>query len=382
MGEDRKIGILTFHKSINYGSVLQAWALQKMISLLGYQSEIIDYEPKEYYKIYGTKVLASVDFKRKVKTLLKFRKKEKLQFDKFDEFRNNELKLSKQKYNYNLQMDYLNEKYDMLITGSDQIWNINLLDCDPIFFLPFNFKGKKIAYACSINNGNVNERYTSEWLKQWINDYDFISIREKSGVDKIKSFLENDKKIYNALDPTLLLSKNDFISLVGKPLRKEKYIFLYNMWTKNEAIQAARILSEKLNLPVYTILNQIDLIRVSKCNMNHINVDIKNIGPKDFLNYIYYSSYTITDSFHGTAFSIIFNKEFFTLNSHLDKTTYKNDERLENILNHDMLRERFVTLDEIKSYNLNKKIDYEVINKYRMSLAEKSIHLLKSAIEG
>lgn len=380
--KNTRIGILTFHKAINYGSVLQAWALQQTLKTNEYDSEIIDYEPKELKHLYETRLKDAKGFKRKLKRFLSLKRKVFLQREKFQCFRKEDLYLSKERYTYNSDFGSIADKYDVIITGSDQVWNTNIEDCDPVFFLPFPFKGKKIAYACSVNEGRVNERFPEKWLNKWLQQYNFISVREQSGVEKVSSFLDNNMKIYNALDPTLLLDKEMYNSLIGEKIKQEHYIFLYNMWTKMEGIQAARKISEKLGLPVYTLTNQMDMIRIIKYSSNGVKVDLQHTGPKDFLNYIYYSDFVITDSFHGTAFSIIFNKEFLTLNAHTDNGKYKNDERLKNILSHESLSERFVKIGDIDSFDLRKKIDYKIVNEYRENLKSQSLCLLFDAIEG
>lgn len=139
-----KIGILTFHKAINYGSVLQAWALQNTLKMNGYDSEIIDYEPKELRHLYETSLKDAKGFKRKLKRILSFKRKVSMQRDKFLCFRKENLHLSKEMYFYDSDFRGIADKYDVIITGSDQVWNTNIVDCDPIFFLPFPFKVKRL----------------------------------------------------------------------------------------------------------------------------------------------------------------------------------------------------------------------------------------------
>lgn len=377
-----KIGVLTFHKPINYGSILQAWALQNVLKNNGYYSEIIDYEPKELKHLYETSIKDARGFKRRVKRILSFRKSADMQRKKFDDFKRKNLAISNREYYFDSDFSSISDKYDILVTGSDQVWNTNILDCDPVFFLPFPFKGRKIAYACSVNDGCVNERFKEDWLKKWLSQYNFISIREKSGVNKVDKFLNNTKKIYNTLDPTLLLDGSIYKQLITNRNIQGRYIFLYNMWTKKEGLKAAKFISKKLNLPVYTLTNQMDLVRISKYAINGIKVDLTHTGPADFLNYIYHAEYVLTDSFHGTAFSIIFNKQFFSLNSHIDKETYKNDERLMSILSHELLKDRFIKLEDLYSFNFRNQIDYRKVNQYIDDLKSQSLELLLRAIEG
>lgn len=377
-----KIGIITFHKPINYGSILQAWALQKVFQNNGYYSEIIDYEPQELKHLYETSIKDARGFKRIVKRMFLFRRTVDLQRKRFDDFKKNNLSISESQFYYDSDFSGISNAYDILVSGSDQVWNTNIMDCDPVFFLPFPFAGKKIAYACSVNEGCANDRFKEDWLRKWLNQYSFISIRETSGVDKVDSFLKNTKKIYNTLDPTLLLDEHTYRSLMGDRIVDEKYIFLYNMWTKTEGLKAAKLISKKLGLPVYTLTNQMDLIRISKYIINGIKVDLTHIGPKDFLNFIYHAKFVLTDSFHGTAFSIIFNKQFLSLNSHVDKVTYKNDERLISILSHESLKERFIKIEDIYGFDLSKQIDYKKVNQYIDSVKIQSLEWLIGAIEG
>ncbi len=373
-------GILTFHRSINYGSVLQAWALQHVLRNNGIESLVIDYEPEKYKLLYESNAINALGFKSKVKKLLEFKRSTRKQHVYFDEFRNNRLRLTKEKYYYDTaHKDY--KKFNNIITGSDQIWNTSISDCDPIFFLPFDFKGHKIAYACSVNSGVPNQRFPKEWLIKWINDYSSISIREDSGVQKI-SYLTGRKDIVKLLDPTLLLKPDDYSELIGEKIHKEKYIFMYNMWTRTEGLQLAKKVSERLNLPVYTITNQMDLIRVFKNTQHRIKTDMKHTSPEDFVTYIFYADYVITDSFHGTAFSIIFNRPFITINSRLETGEYKNDERLNSALNMFGLQERFVKLKEINEFDLQKRIDFETVNKTKEQLSSMAISWLINALNG
>ena len=375
-----KIGILTFHKSINYGSVLQAWALQQVLIDNNMESVIIDYEPEKYKILYESNVISAIGLKTKMKKLLEFKCNTKKQHTYFEQFRNNKLILSSKKY-YSKTPYEKYGKFDVLITGSDQIWNTNIIDCDPVFFLPFKFRGKKIAYACSVNSGTANRRYPKEWLSKWIKNYNSVSIREDSGVEKVSS-LTGREDIIKLPDPTLLLESDTYFNLIGERIHKEKYIFMYNMWTKTEGLKLAKKVSRRLKLPVYTITNQMDLIRVFRNSQHSIKTDMKHTGPGDFVTYIYYADYVITDSFHGTAFSIIFNKPFITINSRLENGDYKNDERLNSVLTTFNLQERFVKLKDIDGFDLHKRIDFETVNDKRKQLSSQAVDWLYGNING
>ena len=247
------IGLLTFHKSINYGSVLQAWALTKTISKK-YSVEVIDYKPNKYDYLYG--LYRPWNTMNNIKYNLKripLRKEIKNQAYLFERFREKQLSLSPIEYN-SKNADKIGNFYDVIVVGSDQVWNLRAKDCDLVFFLPFSFAGRKVSYACSINDTDYTEERCSDELRKQLCSFDFISIREKSGSEKLQNYIFNKKKVYTLLDPTLLCDKEDYKSLVTDRIVKENYVFLYNVWTSEAGIQAAKYISEILHMPVYTIM--------------------------------------------------------------------------------------------------------------------------------
>lgn len=370
-----KIGILTFHKSINYGSVLQSWALSRIISKR-FNVEIIDYEPQNYDFLYATyrpwRSWNNIKYNLKrvpLSTALKN------QSQLFKLFRDKHLPLSKEKYDYSNGCD-IKEKFDGIVVGSDQVWNIRAKDCDPIFFLPFDYSGKKISYACSINDTDYTERNQPSNLVSEILDFDFISIREESGKEKVEKFISNQKKVHTLLDPTLLCNSGEYDSLLNDRIVEGNYIFLYNVWTSETGIKAAKYLSEKLNMPVYTIMTASNIKEINILQKKGILVDTVRTSPSDFLNFFKYSSYVVTESFHGTAFSIIFEKPFVCVSNRT------NDERLNNILMLVGLQDRYMKLDELREFDLKREIDYEIVIEKKQKRAEECIELLYKAIGG
>ncbi len=373
----KKVGILTFHKSINYGSVLQCWALQKTIEKLGYKVEIIDYEPKIYKNLYG---LFNNKWKHNLNVLpvVAFRF---FQDKAFSNFRNKELNLSEYKYFYDSDYSRFNE-YDAIVCGSDQIWNLNAVDCDDIFFLPFHIHGRKLAYAVSINNTNFSETRANEHLRDDIIDFNFISEREKSGAQKISSFIDNKKKIYSCLDPTLLHTRSDFEIITSKRFIKQPYIFLYNVWSGTDGFDSALKLSERLHLPIYTGFMGRTFSSVYRIEKMGIKVELLHTSPSDFLSLIKHADWVVTDSFHGTAFSLIFEKNFISINKLDQNGNPCNDERISNILQSIGLSDHFITVKEVNNFNFKNKIDYKAVTDKRMELANISIDMLCNAIEG
>lgn len=373
----KKIGILTFHKSINYGSVLQAWALSKVLD--DYEVYIIDYEPDVYKKNYAA-FAVSKGIKYNINRLLNYIPI-KRQIRLFSEFRKRYLNCTAQYSSKNLTSEILN-KYDAIITGSDQIWNVHAEDSDDAFFVPFKIKGKKIAYACSINTTDFSETRCNDKLMEYILDYDFISIREKSGADKVSRFIGNQKKIYTMLDPTLLNTKEAFNEITSKRIVQRPYIFLYNVWSGFSAVEAAQKISNLIGLPVYTAMMDSRIKQIMKIEKTGITVETKYTSPEDFLSLIKYSDLVITESFHGTAFSLIFEKKFVCINSRNDSGNLKNDERIINILNIVGLEERYISIEDISKFDFDKNINYKMVTQKRMEEAAICKSLLIGAIEG
>ena len=371
----KNIGLLTFHKSINYGSVLQAWALTKTISKK-YNVEVIDYKPNQYeylYNLYRSWNTIN-NFKYNLKRI-PLRQAIKNQSYLFKKFREEQLPLSEIEYN-SANADKVADYYNAIVVGSDQVWNLRAKDCDSVFFLPFSLKGKKVSYACSINDTDYTEERCSDDLRMQICDFDFISVREKSGSEKLQNYIFNKKKVYTLLDPTLLCVKEEFESLLSDRIIKENYIFLYNVWTSEAGIQAAKYISEKFNIPVYTIMTASNIKEIKFLEKNGIIVEKVKTSPSDFLNYFRYASYVVTESFHGTAFSLIFERPFVCVS----KRT--NDERLVNILELVDLKNRYIKLCDLAEFDLTSPIDYVLVNKKRLSKANDCIETLYKAIEG
>lgn len=371
----KNIGLLTFHKSINYGSVLQAWALTKTISKK-YNVEVIDYKPNQYeylYNLYRSWNTIN-NFKYNLKRI-PLRKAIKNQSYLFKKFREEQLPLSQIEYN-SANANKVADYYNAIVVGSDQVWNLRAKDCDSVFFLPFSFNGKKVSYACSINDTDYTEERCSDALKNQICNFDFISVREKSGSEKLQNYILNKKKVYTLLDPTLLCDKEEFESLLSDRIIKENYIFLYNVWTSEAGIQAAKYISEKFNMPVYTIMTASNIKEIKLLEKKGINVEKVKTSPSDFLNYFRYASYVVTESFHGTAFSLIFERPFVCVS----KRT--NDERLVNILELVDLKDRYIKPNNLTEFDFTSQIDYVRVNEKRRSKANDCIEALYQAIEG
>lgn len=292
-----QIGILTFHKANNLGAVLQAYALQTALNKkLKLNSEIIDYDNGGFSE-YKKNLLKNIYYF--VKSI------------GFNSFRKNRLVLSQRRYNGN-NISEANNIYSSIITGSDQVWNLSCSKNDFNYFLKFgNDKLKKIAYAASVGN----YKYNAEELKtieQELKKFYKISIREKN---TLKIF-ENMKLDISVMpDPVFLLKKDDWLRITPKKLYKKKYIFVYLIQEDVNVMKAAEEYAKKNNCKIISNKKSIEFIL--------------NNSPEKFLSWIYYSEAVFTNSFHGTAFSLIFEKK---LGADVVLKDGKTNNRIDNIL--------------------------------------------------
>lgn len=347
-----KIGILTFHFAHNFGAMLQAYALQEYLKKLGHEVEIINYQPqylKKIYKFESYDRFKSMSVLNKIRFLLTepiaiYRKY--LRYRKFQNFMFNNLNIS---HEIETEDDITN--YDYIFFGSDQIWNPRITNnkFDPIYTGQFSSEASFIAYAPSMETTSLTEEEKNEYTKI-LKKFKCISVREKS----LQKLLENLtlQKVELVCDPTFLLSQESWNKLSGKtPIEGGKYILVYQTRYSKKAIKIAKEIAKK---------KKCKIIQLRACfYWQYINGLKQIVSPVDFLNYIKFAEFVVTTSFHGTAFSIIFRKNFFTVA--LDDN--KND-RSRSLLSTLDLSNRLIS-DKIPDSNI---ISYEntdnILNQY------------------
>ena len=375
----KDIGILTFHKSNNYGSVLQAYALQQAIEDIGYSAEIIDYEPHNYDYLYALfrRIRTVDDVRYNIGNLQYFRVIRRLQKE-FSLFRVNFMKLTRESYKYGMNLEKINNQFENLVCGSDQIWNPKSKDSDDNYFFPFQHKAKKISYAVSLNDGSLQEKKNAEKYKIYLLDFDAISVREKDAQIELEKFL--NKKVHVCLDPTLLHFSKKYDQICSEKFISEHYIFFYSIGYSYAAVEAVEKLIERTGLKAYVLYTGRGVKRVLRKYKN-IKLVEKNVSPCDFLSLIKYADYVVTDSFHGTAFSIIYHKKFFSIGKTDENNRIVRDSRVCNILEQLQLEERFISAKESETIDLATEIDYTEVDRKRRGLREDSIQYLISALE-
>lgn len=368
-----KIGILTFHNAHNYGAVLQAYALKEKIRQLGHQAEIINYCNPLIEKQYSKKLKSTISWRdlrhprllfRKIKVTSELGYRQKAWEEKciaFETFMRQYL-LEEEKNKIESQdLDKLD--YDSLIVGSDQIWESKLTGgLDLVYLLGFPYSGGKIAYAASRAGKNIPEEEQAV-MAEYLNQFDFLSVREEPLRKVLEELLHKD--ILTTLDPTLLLKGQDYVPIMTqKALVPETYLFVYFV-AEDEALMK---LAEDIAKQQQLTLIELHYFLQRKYKNHH---QLANIGPEEFLWYIQNAKLVLTNSFHGTVFSLLFHKEFYCV--------CKKNMRIASLLH--MLGLEHRQIYEISEITENQNINYERVDVLLEEQRRQSLLFLKKAIE-
>lgn len=312
-----KIGILTFHNAMNYGAILQCYALQSYLEA-NYVADvsIINYTPEYFKKVFydPMKPLSAYGVKGKIRACAKLvlRYKEmkymSIKHRKLSKFVNENLHISAPI----VELDECN--YDVFVAGSDQIWNLELLGNDKTYFLDLVKKGKRVSYAASFKVSDVDD-YAKSIYEKYLPMFDAISVRETN----LKEYLAENIGINAScvIDPTLLVENNLWKSLQEESaLIKDRYILLYHVNKPVNLVKEAFVYAKQNNMKVVSLnpLRGVD---------DYIDYSMASIP--EFLNLIANAEAVFTTSFHGMAFSINYQRNFYF---EVPENSYNNNERL------------------------------------------------------
>jgi hypothetical protein len=297
----KKVGIITIHSVYNYGAMLQAYALSKYIKSINYDSEVIDYRPYALCRAYDFYWKDLLLDPRNALGALKQSITKRKQFIKFKDFLKKDIPKSLTRYSH--FDDLKNHDYDILVTGSDQIWNPYITSEDENFLLSFdNSNAKKIAYSSSFGVSNIPNHW-AEKVKVALSKFNQLGVREESGVKIIKGLLER-KNVNLVLDPVFLISTENWRKLASNSLTpKIKYLLVYSLEVNERIMSYAISLAKEKELTIVTI-------HPFKGDYDFADICINSAGPKEFISLIDNAEFVITNSFHGTVFSILLNKKF------------------------------------------------------------------------
>lgn len=344
-----KIGILTFHKTDNYGAMLQAYALSYYLRNLGYTVYFIDYCPAYVYEKRFMKRKISGRIKGYIKNII-FSKLRRKKYENFSEF-----------IDSYIQTISLSEvpNLDMVIIGSDQVWNTQLTDYDS-YYMGKGLNCKKIvAYAVSCGNLSEIDSKTCLLYKACLSKLACVSVREQSAKMTLDKLL--DKSCQQTLDPTLLVDNIAFRAINKKP-ENSNYILVYDAANRN-ILNFAENIARRMGKSVVAMSCDIAMRNRSKL--------IQDASVEEFLGYIANADLIISTSFHGCALSLSYEKDFYCIN------TGEIASRSAELLNLLGLSERFIDLFTDVTIT---HIDYKKVNMKLNKMREESENFLSNCI--
>lgn len=355
-----KIGIITFQETNNYGAVLQNYALQQTIIKMGVDVETIDYHSRyisKPYKLIHLRNKGLLNYLFGVAGYICYLPRTK------------KVKKFRQMIKYSPCVDantigMLNDRYDKFIAGSDQVWNYKLTGMDTNYMLDFvRDKEKCNGYAASLGLQEIPKEQIYEY-KRCLEDFKCISVREKTASNILSNIL--NREIFVASDPCVLLRKQEWEKVI-KPVKIDRpYILVYQLGVSADVVSLAKRIASEQKMKIVFIPFPVGKLTKGKWDIS--------AGPMELISYIHDAAYVITDSFHGTLFSILFNKQFFTK---IAGTHASVGARIFDLLDSYKLTDRIVG----KDVDSGVKINYNEINRILDKNRDLSFNILRNIVE-
>ena len=308
-----KVRILTFHRAHNYGAFLQCYALKTYLEQSGHSVDVLDYWPDGHnnaYKIFDSYRFRKASFLQKIKILISFIfsfRRKSIRAAKTKKIQKDFLKLSDNP-KYRTGMDLSDIEYDLLIYGSDQIWWNSTLPGYKGYdwaywgdFVPENTK--KISYAASMGIIDLTDEDKTEIAGHLLN-FEKVSVRESTLKTALECFV--DTPVSLVCDPVFLLDKESWLNASRSYTLPDRYVLLFNLMHSPDAKIVAETVSRKLSCPVVEVTSMVMPWRFGRYL-------IQKADAFEFINIISNATFVVTSSFHGTAFSVIFEKQFLAL---------------------------------------------------------------------
>lgn len=347
-----KIKTITCHNVFNYGASLQAHALMHYLTTLGHDVEVIDYMPSYIRKNLGLFAIGP-KYKSNPFIALAFfcyvvpiRMMQYKARRKYKDFLTNFLHLTK-RYNSYEELKNCPPQADVYFCGSDQIWNTNINNgLDPAFYLDFAPKTSvRASYAASFSISEIPKEHCA-FVGSMLKKMDFISVREKTGIQILNHFGINYGE--NVCDPVFLLTKEHWESTTYVP-RYKNYILVYDQENSKDIRQLAQYIAKRDGKRIVALKNLY--------SMGWADYQEKYAGPIDFVSLIAHADLIISNSFHCSAFSIIMERQFYVVN----RTHQKVNSRMKDLLETLGISHRLV--EGYKDIEINEcMIDYAKVN--------------------
>ena len=386
----KKIGIVTCYFKNNYGSMLQAYATKKILDNNDIPNETINIDYNQDFKkgkrkYYFTQITNFKFIKNKLGMIkLKFDKKINKELGKNIATRNKayknfrqEINLSRTNKNYNELTEQAKELYSDVIVGSDQLWlPVNVVS-DYYTLNWVSDEVNKISYSTSFGFSSIPKKYNALY-KKFLSRLNFISTREESGVKIIKDVADIDAKL--VCDPTILLTKEEWLNETStKRIYEDKYILCYFLGNNIEHRKFAERLRAKTGYKIVSLNHADEYVKYSDKFCDYAPFDV---GPREWINLVANAEYVLTDSFHCTVFSILFNKMFFDFRRHNNKSKVSTNSRIDSLLDvAGISKERILNGTENIDDVLNYEIEYDSVNENINKFREESKEWLLNSIK-
>lgn len=360
----KHIGIITYHRSQNYGAQLQAYATRTALEQMGHQAEVIDCN-----RIGEEKKLFHWNFRDMRGFLGAFRNNilslvcEKKRWRKFAEFSERHIGLSAP-CPTRADLESRCARYDTVITGSDQVWHPQICEGDTAFFLDLPLRSEqKIAYAPSFGVAEYSEEEAQRYMP-FIQDIGHLSVREEAGQRLIRKHLNREAPL--VLDPTMLLTKEDWNPL-ATPAPYKRYLLYFTILDEPPGLDAmVRRIAAERRLSIVRIGSLKDLLKPGFINA-------RANGPQEFLGLVRDAELVVTTSFHGTVFSILFEKDFLSVLNNNNRNS-----RLETLA--EQLGTESQLVRDVSAFTSVAKPDYHHIRARLAARREESLQFLRDAL--
>ncbi len=374
----KSVGIITYHHYYNYGTMLQAFALQRKVELMGYQSELIDFKQNNTptaIQLLGIRIkrLPTYIKERKKYSILAGSKKKFTERNQaYEEFYKTYLKVGGEKYSSSDQLKANPPQYDGYVVGSDQTWNPYVANNPEAFYLSFvGDDHKKGSYAPSLAVSQLTIEQ-KQMFQQRLKNFRYLSCRESAGAKLLEETL--GRAVSAVIDPTLLLDWEEWKEISSEESLDKPYILTYFLGDVKEHRNFVHRLAEKTGLKIIAI-------PVSYLDINDPLSEKRWVGPDKFLDLIRNAEYMCTDSFHGTMFSINFSIDFFSFCKTKDSEKSSENSRLYSALELFGLSDRLVnSSNEERMLKELSEIDYEAVHVVLNKEREKSDAYLKEML--
>lgn len=350
-----KIGIITLHRAHNYGAVLQCYALLSTLrKISGMSVEVIDYRQsyiEDNYAVFSIRqFFRKLHSPRSILSYIIDIRKRSIRKRNFENFCNNHIIKSRP-----CKRNTIPQDYDIYVVGSDQLWATNVMRCaDKVYWGYFltNLNARKFTYAISSNNKSLEELGCA-FVKHHAKNFKTLSFREKDIANMVEKM--TGEICRQDIDPVLLTDQDDWNELIDEKWASRNYVLVYQIGSPQG--DPNLLLSKAKNM-------------VGNGNLEVIDLTPKLLSPEDFVSAFRYARFVLTTSFHGTAFSILFNRPFYTIS-----VNEKIDARAFNLLKSLDIPNRLKRIESILDED---DIDYEKVNGYLDNLKQISLGYLKS----